>query len=171
MKYTIPPAILLTLIYRPFLTRLDVYKILFLITIAVVATTPWDSYLIKTKIWSYSSDVIIGPTLFEIPLEELFFFVIQTYNTTLLYLLLNKPIFHPVYLRHEKKSDPWKYAKLAGQLVGALAIKKALGMIKEEGTGVYLGMILVWAVPFLVLLWYVIMSMNVIREMLTETGR
>lgn len=33
VKYTIPPALVLTLLYRPLLTRLDVYKILFLITV------------------------------------------------------------------------------------------------------------------------------------------
>jgi 15-cis-phytoene synthase/lycopene beta-cyclase len=33
VKYTIPPAIALTLLYRPLLTRLDVYKILFLVTV------------------------------------------------------------------------------------------------------------------------------------------
>lgn len=43
--------------------------------------------------------MIIGPTLFDIPLEEVFFFVIQTYNTSLLYLLLSKPTYQPTYLR------------------------------------------------------------------------
>jgi hypothetical protein len=31
--YTIPPAIGLTLLYRPLITKLDVYKIVFLITV------------------------------------------------------------------------------------------------------------------------------------------
>lgn len=53
-----------------------------------------DSHLIRTGIWctsptfgsfiglpstAYPPDAIIGPTLFSIPAEELFFFVIQTY--------------------------------------------------------------------------------------------
>lgn len=33
IKYTIPPAILLTLLYRPLYTRLDAYKVFFLITV------------------------------------------------------------------------------------------------------------------------------------------
>jgi len=36
LKYTVPPAILLTLVSRPLITRLDVYKILFLITVCVI---------------------------------------------------------------------------------------------------------------------------------------
>ena len=36
LVYTIPPAIILTLLYRPLLTRLDVYKILFLIAVSAL---------------------------------------------------------------------------------------------------------------------------------------
>lgn len=143
----------MTIIYWPLCTRLDIYKILFLITIAVASTIPWDSYLIRTNIWSYPEDVIIGPTLFDIPLEEVFFFVIQTYNTTLLYLLCSKPTLHPIYLVKEKGRDKWKYVKLGGQLALALSIKKAVTWVKAEGDRTYLGLILVWALPFLFLLW------------------
>lgn len=69
VKYTIPPTIILSLIYRPLLTKLDIYKIAFLITIAVVSTTPWDSYLIRNRVWTYPPNVIIGPKLFDIPAE------------------------------------------------------------------------------------------------------
>lgn len=153
MTYTIPPAIGLSLLYRPFCTRLDVYKVVFLVTIAVVATIPWDSYLIHQGIWTYPPSVILGPRLFDIPLEEVFFFVIQTYNTSLLYLLFSKPTLHPVYLRKEKTKDRWKYYKLGGQIVGALVFKKALEMVKEEGPRTYMGLILIWAFPFLWVLY------------------
>lgn len=59
------------------------------------STFPRDSYLITTGVWSkqrsghdkftanhlqaYPENVILGPTLFDIPIEELFFFIIQTY--------------------------------------------------------------------------------------------
>lgn len=153
LRWTIPPAIILTAIYSPLCTRLDLYKIAFLITIAVVSTIPWDSYLIRTGIWSYPPNVIVGPTLFDIPLEEVFFFVIQTFNTTLLYLILNKPVLHPIYLVKEKKGDKWLYVKLIGQVTGGLLLKQAVTFIRDGGEKTYLGLILVWALPFLLLLW------------------
>ena len=85
---------LLSSILYPLCNRLDVYKICFLLTIAVGYTIPWDSYLIRTGIWSkclgerhyhlltliaYPPGSILGPKLFDIPAEELFFFVVQTY--------------------------------------------------------------------------------------------
>ncbi|EKG11672.1 Squalene/phytoene synthase [Macrophomina phaseolina MS6] len=161
IKYTIPPAVALTVLYRPLLTRLDLYKIVFLVTIAVVSTIPWDSYLIRTRVWTYPAHVIVGPKLFDIPAEEIFFFVIQTYNTSLLYLLLSKPVFFPAYLRCEgvngeashKKDSAWRKCQRAGQAVLALGIALSLRMVQLGGRGTYIGLIMLWAFPFLLLLW------------------
>ncbi len=129
--------------------------------IAVISTTPWDSYLIKTGIWTYPPNAILGPTLFRIPAEEVFFFVIQTYNTSLLYLLLSKPTFHPVYLRRQRllhhggRARIWRWlgtvAIVAGILAGAMLVMKG-------GKGFYMGLILAWAGPFILLLWYEIIN-------------
>ncbi|PVH97605.1 Lycopene beta-cyclase [Periconia macrospinosa] len=160
-KYTIPPALVLTALYKPLLTRVDVYKIFFLITVAVVSTIPWDSYLIRTGVWSYPSHVILGPKLFDIPLEEVFFFVIQTYNTSLLYLLLSKSTFQPLYLRVERASThpsgsrnpQWPWYRRLGQLLLLGIIGWGWSILRAHGPGTYTGLILVWAGPFLLLIW------------------
>ncbi|MCJ1313539.1 hypothetical protein MMC25_007218 [Agyrium rufum] len=156
IQYTIPPAIALTALYCPFFTSLDLYKVSFLVLIAVVATTPWDSYLIHNNIWTYPDSAVIGLTIFRIPLEEFFFFVIQTYNTTLLYLLLSKPTFHPVYLRGEKSWSDGKYLRIwkqLGQVALVAAIFGGSQMIAAKGRFLYLGLIITWACPFALLLW------------------
>ena len=156
MKYTIPLAVLLTVIYRPLLNRLDLYKVLFLICIAVISTIPWDSYLIRRKIWTYPPQVIIGSTLFSIPIEEVFFFIIQTYNTSLLYLLLNKAVFHSCYLlpRKDRKSPiPLVAQRNVGTIILAVIVTYGAVLIWEGGEGTYLGLILAWAGPFALLLW------------------
>lgn len=55
-----------------------------------------DSYLVRNRIWSksrtssspiflakqiiaYPPEAVLGPTLFSVPVEELFFFIVQTY--------------------------------------------------------------------------------------------
>ncbi len=142
----------MTIIYRPFFNRIDLYKIAFLVAIAVVSTIPWDSYLIRRKIWTYPPRVIIGPTLFSIPAEEIFFFIIQTYNTTLLYLLLNKPVFQPSYLARKTREASVFYCNIGqGLLVACVVVGAILVWRGNEGT--YLGLILVWAGPFALLLW------------------
>lgn len=143
----------MTLLYRPLLNRTDLYKIFFLISIAVVSTIPWDSYLIRRKIWTYPPSVIIGPTLFSIPAEEVFFFVIQTYNTTLLYLIINKPVFFPKYLASVKSGVSPGIQGNAVQVILAASVIVGAGLIWRGNEGTYLGLILAWAGPFALLLW------------------
>jgi 15-cis-phytoene synthase/lycopene beta-cyclase len=93
--------------------------------------------------------------LFDIPLEEVFFFFIQTYNTTLLYLILSKPTFQPAFLRAGRPTAtaPWKYQKIAGQLFLLGATIWAWLRVHENGKGTYAGLIIVWACPIILLQW------------------
>ena len=122
-----------------------------------MSTTPWDSYLIHSRIWTYPPNVIVGPTVFLIPAEQVFFFVIQTYNTSLLYLLLSKPTFHPVYLRGCKLLNDgrrlrlWRWLGIT--LITALIVA-GINLVLQKNEGLYLGLIIVWAGPFVLLLWY-----------------
>jgi lycopene beta-cyclase len=50
---------------------------LILVLLAVIYTTPWDSYLIQQNIWNYQPENILF-TIYYIPIEEYFFFIIQT---------------------------------------------------------------------------------------------
>ena len=153
MYYTIPPAVALTLLYRPLLTPLDLYKILFLIAIALSATIPWDSYLIHNKVWTYPLTAIVGPTLFAIPAEELFFFVIQTYNTSLLYLFLSKPTFHPIHLRAGVEGRALRKWGVFGSLAIIACIAWGAKLVYQREEGFYMGLILIWAGPFILMLW------------------
>jgi 15-cis-phytoene synthase / lycopene beta-cyclase len=130
------------------------YKTLALIIIAFTATLPWDSYLIHHGVWTYPPDAIVGLRLFAVPAEELFFFVIQTYITSMIYILFNKPILHGQYLTNEHDVSPLvRTIRLAGQafLAGCTAIGAFL--VAKGGEGTYLGLILVWACPFALLTW------------------
>lgn len=138
------------------MNRIDVYKILFLVTIAVVSTIPWDSYLIRRKIWTYPPSVIIGPRLFSIPAEEVFFFIIQTYNTSLLYLILSKTVFHSRFLVSGKSPNRVSSLKLQrdiGLSILGICVLAGVALIRKGGEGLYMGLILTWAGPFAFLLW------------------
>jgi 15-cis-phytoene synthase / lycopene beta-cyclase len=154
VKYTIPLAALLTFVLRPLLTRLDLYKMLALIGIAFTATLPWDSYLIRRGVWAYPPDVIAGPRLFLVPVEELFFFVIQTYITSMLYIMCSKPVLHSQHLTTKDDSPATaRRLKHVGQvfLVGCIAIGVLL--VTKRGMGLYIGLILIWACPFALMAW------------------
>lgn len=82
----------------------------------------------------------------------------QTYNTSILYLLLSKPVFKPAYLVGTQGSNGRLLAKLKrrrvkGQIVIASLIVTGVVLILKGGTGTYLGLILAWAGPFALVLW------------------
>ncbi|KAI1457291.1 Squalene/phytoene synthase-domain-containing protein [Annulohypoxylon moriforme] len=154
LKYTIPQACLLTLISKPLLTKLDLYKTFTLIFIAFFATLPWDSYLVRHGIWTYPPDAITGLRLFSIPAEELFFFVIQTYITSILYTLLNKTILHAQFLTNKNDSTTKsRWIKILGQIFLIGCIAAGAFLVKRGGKGTYLGLILIWASPFVFFTW------------------
>ncbi|GAA5860988.1 hypothetical protein JCM3774_003217 [Rhodotorula dairenensis] len=153
LYWTIPPAVVLWAFFRKLRTPRDVYKTCFLIVIAVTATIPWDSYLIRNRIWSYPASSVVGPTLFAIPYEEVFFFFVQTYITATLYAVLSRPVVHAVLL--PKSASGGRLSRLAGTalFLGVFAISWA--KLEEGGEGTYLALIVGWVAPFLALLWFI----------------
>jgi len=152
VKYTIPLALLLHFASRPISTRRSNFRTALLIAIATVSTTPWDSYLIANKIWTYPTDAIIGPRLFLIPAEEYFFFVIQTYITSSLYAFLSRPVVHSVYLPSESKR-PSRLWQIGGDVILIALWISSLLTFQVGGSGTYLSLILLWCLPFMSLLW------------------
>jgi lycopene cyclase domain-containing protein len=48
------------------------------VLVAVLYTTPWDNYLVATKVWWYHPDLVTGWVIGWVPIEEYCFFVLQT---------------------------------------------------------------------------------------------
>ena len=51
------------------------------VVVAVVYTTPWDNYLVATRVWWYDPNLVTGIVLGWVPIEEYTFFVVQTILT------------------------------------------------------------------------------------------
>jgi 15-cis-phytoene synthase/lycopene beta-cyclase len=120
----------------------------------VLATIPWDSYLIRTGVWTYPPGGVLGPSLFAIPVEELFFFVIQTFISALLYILFSKPVLQAQYLSTPESRPAWVNR---GRAIGQVLLAGLAGwggwLVSQNGDGTYLGLILAWACPFALLTW------------------
>ncbi|MFQ3568159.1 MAG: lycopene cyclase domain-containing protein [Aggregatilineales bacterium] len=52
-----------------------------LVAVAVGYTTPWDNYLVATRVWWYDPKLVNGLVLGYVPIEEYTFFVLQTLLT------------------------------------------------------------------------------------------
>ncbi|RDA84883.1 hypothetical protein CP532_2105 [Ophiocordyceps camponoti-leonardi (nom. inval.)] len=100
-------------------------------------------------IWSYPEDAIVGLTLFSVPMEEIFFFVVQTYNTGILYVMLTKQLVLPVYLGRESSS----LRRMGCIIVLCVVFLLALIGVSYGGRYTYMSLILAWVTPFLTLQW------------------
>ncbi len=84
LRWTIPLAVVLVWLARPFLTRLDRLKLLLLPCIALVWTTLWDSQLIRRGAWTYPRSCVLATVLY-VPVEEYFFVSTYLRHTTKLW--------------------------------------------------------------------------------------
>lgn len=123
-----------------------------LIVLAVSYTIPWDSYLIREGVWSYPPDRVIG-TLWRIPYEELFFFVIQTVIGCLLASLVLQS-FGERDLREQLPAWSGRLFAALGIIVLALVIW-SFSQVMVVSRLRYLALILAWAPPILLLQWAV----------------
>lgn len=115
-----------------------------LVAIAVIWTTPWDNYLVATRVWWYDPALVSGIVLGWVPLEEYCFFVLQPIMTGLLVVVLARrlPAAAPLAPRS---------ARQLRQVSTAAAVAVAVGMWLPLILGVrpltYLALELVWALP------------------------
>ena len=113
-----------------------------LVGIAVIYTTPWDNYLVATRVWWYDPALVTGITLGWVPLEEYTFFVLQTLLTGLWLLFLARriPMRSPMRARKNLRLVP-----AVG--VGLLWLGAIIVLWSNWQPGTYLGLELVWALP------------------------
>lgn len=150
-KYTLPVIGILILITRPFITRSEIFKIVFISTLAIIYTVPWDNYIIYNGAWTYSPERVLA-VIGYVPIEEYMFFAIQTILTSLWALLCvrwSTPCFKFNYDKHSYQMIRWIPISL-------LSITTIVGYrLSVPGQNTfYLGCVLCWICPVLIFMWY-----------------
>lgn len=148
--FVIPPILALLLANRGFPAvppgrRVALVGLALMALVALLYTTPWDSYLIARGVWGYGEGRVVG-TLWRVPVEEYLFFVLQTLLAGLwLYRLL-------LHDRAGLVAKGHRAARYIGAAVWIFAGIVGVLLIRGEA-GLYLGLVLVWASPVLALQW------------------
>jgi lycopene beta-cyclase len=114
--------------------------------IAFAYTTPWDNYLVYRGVWFYGTDRVLA-TIGYVPIEEYAFFILQPILTGLfLYRVLER------YPMPELRPAPG--IRIFGSLVfAAFAVGGFLFLLSGNDRALYMGLILSWACPILLVLW------------------
>jgi putative membrane protein len=115
--------------------------------IAVLYTTPWDNYLVYKSVWGYGPDRVLA-TIGYVPVEEYAFFVLQTILTG---LVLTWASARRQYDAHPAIAGTARTA-VSVVLLG-IAIFGGFALMSEPT--LYLGLILAWAFPVLLMQWLI----------------
>jgi len=109
--------------------------------VALLYTTPWDNYLVASRVWWYDPTLVSGIVFGWVPLEEYIFFILQPLVAGLWPLALARrlpvaPAAAPPYLRSGST------LAATGLWLGSLAL-----LLSGWAPGTYLALELVWALP------------------------
>lgn len=118
------------------------------VIIAVLYTTPWDNYLVATRVWWYNPGLVTGFVIGYVPIEEYTFFVLQTVLTGswLLLLVRHRPAWDSESVIPHTSLRVWLTAALALAWLGFVVM-----LIVRWDPGRYLALLMVWALPPLML--------------------
>jgi lycopene cyclase domain-containing protein len=112
------------------------------VLVALVYTTPWDNYLVATRVWWYDPQLVTGLTIGWVPIEEYTFFVLQTLLTGLWLLWLARRLPPPIDVPLRPKLR-WVLAAIAG----LIWLASVVGLLSGWKPGAYLTIQLAWALP------------------------
>jgi lycopene cyclase domain-containing protein len=115
------------------------------ILLALIYTTPWDNYLVATRVWYYNPNLVSGIVLGFVPLEEYTFFVLETLLTSLLWNILANRISAS---EHFTPSGRFRLASVGVALMVWLAA--AFVFLSHSKRLTYLSIILFWALPAII---------------------
>lgn len=125
--------------------------LLLLAGIALVYTTPWDNYLVATRVWWYDPDLVTGIVIWYVPIEEYTFFILQPLLTGLWLITLMR--YMPLNPARGGRRSIRKWAVgITGLVWVGSCVLLALALSQPEWKPVtYLSLELSWAlIPVMV---------------------
>ena len=140
--FVVTPILLLAWLMRRHIDTRTVSWIGLLMAVALVYTTPWDNYLVASKVWWYDPDLVLGITLGWVPLEEYTFFLLQPLLTGLWTLFIG------LRLPEAKAKVDNKGLRVGVTLaLGLVWLASLFVLLTGWAPGNYLALILIWALP------------------------
>ncbi|MFK7805467.1 MAG: lycopene cyclase domain-containing protein [Anaerolineae bacterium] len=123
--------------------------VLSLIVVAFVWTTPWDNYLVATRVWWYDPNLVTGLVIGYVPVEEYTFFILQTSLTSLItfYLIRQWPqAMAPGNFQPNLALNKW-----VTLLIGFFWLISTAFLLSGYSPTIYLTLIISWAfIPIMI---------------------
>jgi lycopene cyclase domain-containing protein len=116
------------------------------VSLALVYTTPWDNYLVATRVWYYNPALVTGITLGYVPLEEYTFFVLEPLLVGLWWWLLARRLSAPAAFSPSMRLRVWSAA-----LLSVFWLISTAAFLSGPAPLTYFSITLLWAIPPIVI--------------------
>ena len=116
------------------------------VVLALTYTTPWDNYLVATRVWWYDPARVLGITLGWVPLEEYLFFILQTLFAGLLLFAVARRLPPNNSIANNKS-----LRLISASAVAIVWLASVFILALGWKPGTYIGLELVWALPPIIL--------------------
>lgn len=136
----LPSALLLRGRHLP--ARL-VSAVVVLSVVALAWTAPWDEHLVRTGVWAYGPDRVLA-TVGSVPVEEYAFVVLLVVLVAAWGVRTGRLPGRP---RHPRRRPATSGHRAAGALGWFCVAGAGVGLLAAGGTWRYLGLLLVWIAP------------------------
>jgi lycopene cyclase domain-containing protein len=107
---------------------------------AFLYTTPWDNYLVATKVWWYDPKRVVGKVIGWVPVEEYSFFVLQTLFTSAWLVFLGR-----VLPEGRPTAQPLRYRVGLTLALGAVWAWAVFNLFRGPKARTYMSITLAWA--------------------------
>jgi lycopene beta-cyclase len=112
--------------------------------IAVVYTTPWDNYLVATRVWWYDPAMVTGIIIGWVPIEEYTFFVLQPLLTGAWLLMVAR---HRSEWMLPGATNPMRFRIISTAVVFVIWLISVVLLLSGWRPWTYMGLLLGWALP------------------------
>jgi lycopene cyclase domain-containing protein len=110
--------------------------------IAVIYTTPWDNYLVATRVWTYNPSLVTGKIIGYVPIEEYTFFLLETLLAGLVWWAVARRVTATGTFKPSMSLRLWS----AGCL-GIVWLVSVFFLVSRYAPATYLAITLAWALP------------------------
>jgi lycopene beta-cyclase len=140
------PILLLMWVLRRYLRLSHIIWIGALMLVALIYTTPWDNYLVATRVWWYDPNLVLGITFGYVPIEEYTFFLVQPLMVGLWTLWISR------FIPPRTPAPGIPVIRIgATAVLGVLWVAALVVLLRGWMPGNYLALIGIWAIPAIAL--------------------
>jgi len=111
--------------------------------IALAYTTPWDNYLVATRVWWYDPELVTGITIGYVPIEEYTFFILQPLLAGLWIVFILRRLSLPETFQPLRAHQRW----IPFGVVALIWLISIYLLVSGQPATTYIALELAWALP------------------------